>query len=301
MADNPLAIRVNENVKALFNELAEQGDFENKGEFLNRLLILYQSESMKENVSLIKPAIETVETLMTRLLEVLNWTAASITTAGEKHIQEIEQQKKSFEETRALLQQRIAELEQGRQHDEELMQSFAADKETAENKADELLQKVGQLENTVHDKAALIEGYKEKNDTLNSIVAEYKAAATENKALIETINSMKQESLQQQHKINELGQELRQQTGMLKAEHENLKISLSLEKDTALLELRAEHQQKLQEQLDQYNEKVQSLLERLEAQQTAAPKAKAAPSAGRAKAAASKKVVESTEPATPVE
>jgi len=39
MAENPLAIRAPENVKALFNELAEAGNFENKGEFLNRLLV----------------------------------------------------------------------------------------------------------------------------------------------------------------------------------------------------------------------------------------------------------------------
>ncbi|MCL1785625.1 MAG: hypothetical protein FWG39_00545, partial [Alphaproteobacteria bacterium] len=67
MADNPLAIRASDEVKALFNELSDRSDFDNKGDFLNRLLILYQSESTKKDVAVMKPAIETVEQLMSRL------------------------------------------------------------------------------------------------------------------------------------------------------------------------------------------------------------------------------------------
>ena len=78
MAESPLAIRTSEQTKALFNELAEKGDFENKGEFLNRLLTQYQIENTKNDVSVLKPAIEAVETLTSRLLEVLTGAGAII-------------------------------------------------------------------------------------------------------------------------------------------------------------------------------------------------------------------------------
>lgn len=302
MAENPLAIRVSEEIKALFNELAEQGEFENKGEFLNRLLILYQSESTKQDVSMMKPAIETVETLTTRLLEVLNGTAAAITTNEEKYKQELAEQKKSFEETRMLLQQRITSLEQDRLHDEERIQLFIQDKETAEAQNTDIQNRIKSLEQTIKDKQALIDEYRQKNDDLSGVISQYKTAAAENKNLTDIVNKMKQVNEQQQRRIDELTRELQQQADTLKFEQENLKKSLLLDKDAALLELKVNMQNKLEEQqakhstaISEYENKVKDLLTLLEKGKTIAPPA------NKRKAPANKKTAtgaEQTEPTT---
>jgi len=123
MADTPLSIRTSDETKALFSELSERGNFENKGEFLSRLLILYQAENTKGSAPLLKPAIEAVETLTSRLLDVLNGAGAIIETDKERHRQELDGHKASYEETRALLQQRITALEQERTEFKQLNES----------------------------------------------------------------------------------------------------------------------------------------------------------------------------------
>lgn len=303
-----MAIRASDETQALFHELAKQEEFKNKGDFLNRLLVLYQTEITKEDVSMLKPAIETVETLTTRLFEVLNGTAAAITTKEEKHSQELDEQKKSFEETRTLLQRQITSLEEDRLHNEERIQLFIQDKETAESKTDELLQQTKQLENTINDKTALIEEYKTKNDNLSGVISEYKAAAAENKNLSDTVNSMKQVNNEQQRQIDELKRELQQQADTFKIEQENLKKSFLIDKDTALLELKKEQQKDLQEQQTEYSHKineyeatVRSLLEQIQDNKTAP---KTASGTSRKKAPASKKTTadaEQTEPTTTTE
>ncbi len=272
MAENPLAIRVSEEVKTLFNELSERGEFDNKGEFLNRLLVSYQSELTKKDVSMMKPAIETVEALTTRLLELLNGTAAAITTRDEKHIQELDEQKKSFEETRTLLQQRITSLEQDKITDEERIQGFIEDKDAAERRVTELQERIKELEQAVTDKQALIEEYKNKNDTLTSIVEEYKEAAVENKKLhIENAGYVKDFETQESQ-IKTLKDKLEEQETRHSDELERLKDTLHIEREKALLELRTTHQRESQAQQESYNDKIKSLLERLEVSQTVAPK-----------------------------
>ena len=155
MAENPLSIRTSENVKALFNELAEAGEFENKGEFLGRLLALYQLETAKREVSVMRPAIEAAETLSARLLEVLSGTAAAILTRDEKGRQELE-------DTRARMQERITELERGRDEDAARVQALS-------EKQSELISEIRRLESAVADKDALLAAHKESADTQSKL------------------------------------------------------------------------------------------------------------------------------------
>ena len=162
MAETPFAILVSDEVKALFNELAAAGEFENKGEFFHRLLVHYQLEAAKKDVSIMKPAIEAVETLTGRLLEVLNGTAATILTNDEKHRQELEAM-------RASLQGRIAELEHGRIEDAGRIHALIDDIETAKAKQTEFLNNIKRLENALNDKDALLKEYQDKADTQSKL------------------------------------------------------------------------------------------------------------------------------------
>ena len=151
MADNPLAIRVTENVKMLFNELAQSSEFENKGEFLERLLVQYQLETAKKQVPVMQPAIEATESLCSRLLEVLNGTAAAILTRDEKNNQELEDMK-------AQMQEYIVELERTRDEDAKRIEVF-------EVRQAELLDEINRLESTLADKDALLKAHKDSLDT----------------------------------------------------------------------------------------------------------------------------------------
>jgi len=274
MADNPLAIRVNEETKELFNRAVEGSDVENKGEFLRRLLLVYQAGMVKERSSTLRPAVEAVETLTGRLIEVLNGTGAIMETEREERQQEIEKERASFDETRAILQQRITSLEQERVETGERMKAMVSVSEAAESKIEELQQRIKQLEIAVKDKAALVDEYKEKNDILNGIILEQKAAAAENRALSDTVKNLTQENekLKRQHEdlkknLNDAAKTHTQENEELKRQQEHLKNNLILEKDTALLKLKSEFHVKLEEQqnrhtaaISDYENKVRELL-----------------------------------------
>jgi len=252
MPDTPLAVRVNDETRALFNELAERSEFENKGDFLNRLLIQFQAEKMKDNVSMLRPAIEAVETLTSRLLDVLNGAGAIIATKDETHQQALDEQRLSFESTRGLLQQRVDALQQESIEAEERGALLLSERKTAEAKVAELQQRIEQLEGAAADKDALIAEYKDKNDTLSSIISEYKTAAAENKTLNESVNNYKQENESLQRQLDELRREQQRQAGAHTAELDNLRTSLQLQKDAALLELRQELQAKAEAQQERH-------------------------------------------------
>ena len=265
--ENPFAIRISEETKELFNKLANEGDFENKGEFLNRLLTMYQSEDTKKSVSMLKPAIEAVDALTNRLLEILNGTGAIITTNEEKQKQELDRQRTSFEETRELLQRRIATLERDHVEDEERIKSFLLDKEQAEWFTKELQARIGELEAIVTDKQDLINEYKEKLDTQMTIANEYRRASEENKGLINDVNNNKQVNISLQQELDKLKQDQEKQIEISRQEKDNLKTALLLEKEAALLDLKTQYQGKIEEQqarhaatIGQYENKVRELL-----------------------------------------
>jgi septal ring factor EnvC (AmiA/AmiB activator) len=114
LKENPLAIRTTEDAKARFADIAASGDFDSKGELFERMLTLYESEAAKEKAAKLKPAIETVEVLMSRLFEVLNGAAAAIATDEERQERELAKQRDSFAQTQAMLQERIDNLEKER-------------------------------------------------------------------------------------------------------------------------------------------------------------------------------------------
>jgi len=279
MADNPLAIRASESVKTLFNELAETGDFENKGEFLARLLAMYQAETMKGEVTAMKPAIEAVETLTGRLLEVLVGAGAAIKTNEEKHWQELCAERDRHSETWALLEQRAKALEDERDESVTRASELEAAKESAEEAAAELSRQNGLLESALLDKSALADEYKEKCGTLAAMAADLASARSQYESLAAEISAHAQESGRQRLRIEELERELKRQAAahaedaarMAKEAEQGMINALraaSLDKSEAVLELKKAHQALMEEQqarhvsaISAYEDKVSGLLE----------------------------------------
>jgi len=256
VSDN-LTIRLDEETKALFNSLAEQSELENKGVFLNRLITLYQSEQLKEQAPLLKPAIEAVETLTARLLDVLNGAGATIITKEDEQKRQLDDHKKSFDETRALLQQRITYFEQSQAESEQRMQEFIEDKKEAEQQIQGLHTRIQDLEQTAQDKQALVSEYKSKNDTLTSIIDEYKTAADENKMLKSENVNLTQQIQDTERQLLVLNQEIDRQAKQYIADMDHQKDILSLEREKAVLEADRRHQDELQELREKHSQKIE--------------------------------------------
>lgn len=267
MADNPLSVRVSDEILGLFKEIADKSDVKNKGELLGHIITQYAIEKTKENVSILAPATEAIQELMHRINEVLVGTGTNITTMQDKYKRELEEKSKSYEETRILLQQRISLLEHEKQEVDERIQIFINENEDKEKKVQELLQKGKQLEDTINDKKSIIEEYKHKNDTLSSIVNEYKSAFDENKKLNQDLSKSNQDKEKQLHQIEILTKKIleieTQQVHLLNQQKEQM----MLEQQKEILKLKQDLQNKLEFQQDkhmtiinEYEIKVQDLL-----------------------------------------
>ena len=295
MPDSPLAIRVSDETKELFNTLVESSGVENKGEFFNRLLVLYQTETMKSNMSssVLKPALEAIETLTSRLYDIVRGAGETIAVNEEKRDQELNDKIASKDDLIMTLQQQIEILKNDRIEDEERAALLISERETAESKAAELQQRIGQLKDAASDKDDLIAKYKEKTDSLGDIVAEYKDAAGKSGELGKTINDLTQANERLQRQIDELVREHQRQLEAFKAEQENSQNSLLLQKDKELLELRQQFQADVEErhakymsELSGYQSMVKDILEREKAgpaQPVKAPPKPRAPRGGSAK------------------
>lgn len=268
MADVNLQVRVDEELRDLFNKLADESGLKNREEFTERLITLYLSEQAKEHAPLLKPAIESVETLTARLLEVLNGAAATLVTNEEGQQKKLVEQQKSFDETRALLQQRITFLEVAQSENEQQMQAVKDEAQRAAQQAEGLRVRIGELEKSLQDKQALI-------DTLTPIVNENKGAVEENKRLKsentdlarkvqETemqVSASKDESarLTEQHNLD-----LARQRDALNLEHEKSQLNAARVHQDELQALREDmlksdraHQDELRALQEKHNAKIE--------------------------------------------
>jgi len=84
MAEAPLSIRAGDEIKKLFNELAEASSFENKGDFLKSLLTQYELGKVKEEISPMRSTIELVEVFTRRIMDSLHGTAVELATHREQ-------------------------------------------------------------------------------------------------------------------------------------------------------------------------------------------------------------------------
>ena len=240
MADVNLQIRVDEELKDLFNKLADESGLKNREEFTERLITLYLSEQAKEQAPLLKPAIESVETLTARLLEVLNGAAATIVTKEEGQQKKLDEQQKSFDETRALLQQRITFLEEAQSENEQHMQTVKDAAQRADQQAEGLRVRIGELEKALQDKQALI-------DTLTPIVNENKGAVEDNRRLQSDNDDLMRKIQNAEMQISTLKDETARLTEQHSKDLDRQKDTLNLEHENALLNVKSLHQDKLQE------------------------------------------------------
>jgi len=281
MADN-MSIRVSDDVRERFNELAKIGDFDNKGEFLDQLLLVYQSEMTKRETPILKEAIAASQAFMWRLMEIFQGVSAAIVIERENSEKEAESQKSKFNDIRSLMEQRINNLQNELSESEIRADGILSDKQILEGKAAALeeraeqadksrIQQEKQIEESISDKNTLIEELKSKISSLNEVIISLKEAENENSVLKTTIETLKQERANLKGQVEEAQYKNIRQTENFSAEKEALLKEAQLQKGTEILELRQanhnqleEYQRKHNESIAAYEEKIRDLWNLLE-------------------------------------
>lgn len=259
--------KISEEFKEKVDKLIEDSGMDAKVWF-ERLVGLYELQQQKEVSPEYAEDIAELELHTHRINELVLNMMKRAEYKSQELTKKIDEVKESKDKIIFGYQQDLTEHQLLLQEKDELINSAIEEKEKAEKRYLE-------LENINQNNLALINEYKEKIDTLSGLINEYKGYAEQYQSLQKQLQTIQNEKNENEHRLNQLIQKqttqiksLEQELHELKAKHEyeiNRIIETSnLDKEKALLELRAEYQEKLQQANEEYNLKVRSLYEELE-------------------------------------
>lgn len=248
-------------------------------EWFEKAVALTEVQELKTGAPDYKQDLSELEIHTTRIYELV---ANMIQRAGyikDDAVRELNEKLSSREFTIASLQTNVKELQERSTELEE------AAKQNANEKA-ELAEQLEGLRSINSNNQDLIQEYKEKIDTLSSLVNQYKGYAEENAELKEQHaaekESMNSEFNQREGRLLSSNEELKAtvrdqqaQIEKLSQDNEVLEVNHSseltrlteakdIERERAVLEVERQYQRNLQEIHNQYNEKLARLYEKFE-------------------------------------
>jgi chromosome segregation ATPase len=272
------------------NERLDKRTGGNKREWLERMLALDEAQSVRDFAPDYGPDLKEVEIHTARIFEAVSNMVQRAVYLKDDAVHELNGKLESRDTIISNLQTSINQLQERLSQSEEATKLHTTEKEEVTGQLEEL-----RASNATNQD--LIKEYKEKVDTLSSLVNEYKGYAAENlelkKAHVEEKEKMKevyaekesrmvssledlkasahdQEALikQLQTKLNTAIDDHKSEIENLKANHVNQLTQLTdrkeLEKERAILEIERKYQAKLEAIQDQYNEKITRLYEKLD-------------------------------------
>jgi len=266
MADeknNPFSVRMEPEDKEKLMELIQESGKSNK-DFMSVLMSAYEINKAKVDIPQIAQDISHLEALTAQV--------NTIYLNMGRRIQDIEQAKTlKFDKDLELYKSRIENLQaqnEGLKIDKEILSEKLQE---AENHNTEIDKQLNHLQELNEGSKALIQEYKEKNDTLTGLVSEYKKAKEENETIkgfladeqarnIELGNKVKVQDIEIENlkaKIVTAEQESQKEIARVKDQKE-------FEKEKALLSQEKEFNKKLQELHEEYNNKVKEYQKEIE-------------------------------------
>lgn len=234
----PTSFRISDEIKERFKEISKSEGW-NQDEALGKLIAIYELEQAKVIISSRKTEIETFESHLQALSEVYRMSL-QLNQDAEERI------KAAYINTLQSNQKTI----QGLQSENEELKSRAEDMQASASVFHEksiLLEKeVQRFQSEIEKTDKLCVEYKEKNDTLNGLLVEYKADREENKTL-----RLKNEEHEQDLKKT-------------KSEHETIVFAKDKEIENAksdmktkILELKEKHSSQVEELNNKYNQEIE--------------------------------------------
>jgi len=265
--DKTFGFKVTDEDFMQLEELFKESGFSSKDEWMKNLIKEATLESVKEANHEFKQPLTELQVHTSRMYElVVNMVNQSVYLrdhAVKEVSDKLEQKESIIGEYQEKTKTAIEELKQVRESMKELEQG-----------KEELTEQLEGLRSMNANNQDLIQEYKEKIDTLSSLVNQYKGYADENEKLKaqfaherEQLQSQVKEISGQNHAQQDEMKELKQEVQSLKDHHaielERLNEKKDFEKDKSLLELEREYQQKLLSANEEYTARFKELYEEM--------------------------------------
>jgi DNA repair exonuclease SbcCD ATPase subunit len=289
MSDKTFGVKVSEELYEKVKNMIDVSGGSSK-EWFEKAVALTAIQNLKDGSGDYRQDLSELELHTTRMYELVANMIQRANYLKDDAVRELNEKLASRDITIAELQNNVKGLK------EQLDSAEEGFKQTADEKT-ELNEQLEQMRAANTNNQDLIKEYKEKVDTLSSLVNEYKGYAVENLELKQAHaaekEQMKAEYVEKESRmvssIEELKTTVRDQAGtieqyqlriekviterndLIEENKVNLKNQLTqlterkdLEKERAILEIERKYQAKLEQAHEQYNEKLAGLYERLE-------------------------------------
>lgn len=251
------AIKVTSEFKDHLNNIIAQSGLPTDEAWLEEATKLWELKMLKEGNPGYKKELDELEYHTQRTLEIFISMIGSEAADRHKLVQEHEEQMMQKQDEITRIAAENGEIKKQLQTATELLGQANKDK-------GELEKQIRQLEEIVRKNDLLISEYKEKNDTLAGLVKEYKPAGDKLRSLESELAKTQSENERMKDNVRRLEMQATQLEERHKEELARLAEKKDLEKEREILQLRAEHQNKLQEITETSNAKIRELLAALE-------------------------------------
>lgn len=254
--DTTISFRGSDELKEKVTLMIEGSGLTQK-EWYEKAISLAEMNSLKEGAKDYSKDLSELEMHTQRIYELIG---NMVKRAGyEKDAVE-----RRLDEVKASQNEVITDYQQRIKAEIELRQESEEQTKVSVKNEEKLNEQFSQLQKANASNEALIEQYKEKIDSLSTLVSEYRGYADENKQLQTTMSDLKEKnrsSIQEmQDTVNDVARDLE----MAQTEFKNLTDKLGFEKDIALLEADKKHQTQIASANENYNEKIRELYESIE-------------------------------------
>ncbi|MDP4085783.1 MAG: hypothetical protein Q8934_14350 [Bacillota bacterium] len=289
MSDKTFGVKVSEELHDKVKNMIDVSGNSSK-EWFEKAVALMDLQNLKEGSGDYKQDLSELEVHTTRIYELVSNMIKRADYLKMDAVKELEEKLSGRDLTVSELQNNVKLLK------EQLTSAEEGFKQN-EGEKTELNEQLDQLRAANSNNQDLIKEYKEKVDTLSSLVNEYKGYATENlelkqsytvekeqlkaeyvekeKRMVSSIEELKTTIIDQEARIKQFQERLEnmvvERNNLIEEYKVNLNNQLTqltdrkdLEKDRAILEIERKYQEKLEKIHEQYNEKLAGLYERLE-------------------------------------
>lgn len=245
------AYKVSPELKEKLERLAVESGLDTQEAFIEHLAALYELQRLKEgNGSGYAKQLEELEYHLRRPLDLF---IGMVETEAAARLQQTQQHDETLAARAATILAQEQELAESKKIAKMLNDELVALSKEYETQT----KLVEQLGAAVQDKAALVEEYRSKNDTLAGLVNDYKTAADENKALAAEVSRLTVLTDKQGEHVLALegdlkaldelrAEQLRQAEERQTAALERLSERKDVEREREILALRTEYQAKLE-------------------------------------------------------
>lgn len=257
-ADRTFGVKVSDEMYEKAKSVIEASGISSK-EWFEKAVALYELNSIKQGSSDYTQDLTELEHHTTRIYDLITNMIQRSVYLKDHAVKEIADKLDSKESIISDLQLQVQKLKQ----------DLAEKTQNADALQDQLKQVEEKLvanQTTLENNQALINEYKEKNDVLNGLVAQYKGYGDENEALKVKLNDVQTQLTARALKAEELTRLIEEAKGAAESAKQRYEEALQLtierkdlERDKALVELERKHQDTVNELNATHTEEIRSL------------------------------------------